>query len=236
MIRKLIFATMVTGLLAACGGSQETSTATSMPTTIEAPVAAATASVRLVNAAPSSVPVRVNSAGAPVVASPVAPGAWTAERVPVVAGSNTLTFVPGGGGDALASLTTTFTADANYTVFLLGSATASTQAEGLRGVAIADGSHAPASGMAGVRFLHGIPGADPVSFATPEGRGFAAGLGYAASSSWYDVDPSSTFVISAGGEALATITAPLTAGSNTTVVLVPQGDAIGAVYVNETPR
>lgn len=231
MTRKLVFAAAMTALLAACGGSQDT-TPTSQPTEVVEPVAA-TASVRLVHASPAAPPVRVSTADGEITASPLAGGTWTPQPVTVEAGAQTFTIAPSGGGQAFATVEADLAADSDYSLFFIGDHTSQVRALAPRAVAIADGAFAPASGMGAVRFVHAVPGAQAASFTDDAGRGYALGVAYAAASTWYEAGTDATFEVAVGGEIIATLDPPLAANTLTTVVVVPEGEGVGAIYITE---
>ena len=233
-LRPLFFAAACAAFAVACGGSQDTGTAESMPTVVDEVVEAVpTATVRLVHASPAS-PIRVTAGDMAATAEPLSSGTWTT-RMDVPAGEHTLTFSPSGGGAAFATADVDLDADGNYTVFFVGDNTSAIRAEMPRAIVATDDMAAPTSGRARVRFVHAAVGGPAATFSDGSGRGYAAGLAYGAVSSWYDVaGDARTVEIAADGATLATLQAPVTGGMNLTVVVVNEGDGLGALFINET--
>ena len=247
LLPKITLLAALASLSLACGGSQDAGPQpTSMPSEeasdeiagadeveAEPEQVEENASIRFVHASGAS-PIRVSDAEGVLTEAPIASGQWDVERISVPAGSHTLTFAPSGGGEAFATADVELAADGSYTAFFIGDHTSVIRAE-MPQVLLAEDDLSPAdSGQAKVRFVHALPGGPSVSFSDGAGRGYAAGLGYGSASSWYAVGPAANTVeIAAEGETIATLSVPVTAGMLTTVVCVPEGDGVGALFINE---
>jgi len=92
----------------------------------------------------------------------------------------------------------------------------------------------PAEGMAAVRFVHAVPGGPRVGFASPEGRGYVAGLDFSEASGWYEIAEGDNVVnATAGGDTIATATLPLRAGTHFTVIARADGDGVSFLTIAE---
>lgn len=232
-MRNLFLIATLTAAVAACGGKQSTSDApTSQPTTDPVEEVAAPASVRFVHASQAA-PIRVYAGDVQLTSAPVGTGQWGG-RLEAPAGDHSLSFRPAGGGEAFAAVDTTFESEGSYTVIFAGDDTSRIRQQMPTAFTFEDDLSAPPAGQARVRFFHGVPTAGPVSLSDSAGRGYVAGLAYGAMSGWYDVAPSGAQLsISADGATVATVTAPLTPDMLTTVLIVSEGGAITAKFLNE---
>lgn len=231
-MRKFLLIASFAALATACGGSQTTEEPTSQPVeTVE--VVEAPAAVRFVHASSAS-PIRVFAGGAELTDASLAAGTY-GSRMAAPAGEHALAFRPSGGGEAFATVDASFDSEGAYTVVFAGDPTSVIRAEMPTAFVVADDLTAPAADQARVRFIHAATGVGEVSLSDGAGRGYAAGLGYGSASAWYDVAAgSNTVEIAAGGEVVATLTAPFTAGMITTVVIGADGEGVAATFINET--
>lgn len=230
-MRNVLIAAFV-GLIAACGGKQETGSdqPTSMP--VEE-VVVAPASVRVIHAS-TATPLRVAAGDMQLTPDAVQPGGWS-DRFVAPAGQHTLTFGPAGGGEAFATADVDFAPAGAYSLILIGDHTSVIRADMPTVLVLEDDLTAPPAGEARVRFVHAALGVGEVSLSDGQGRGYAAGLGYGGASGWYSVTPGDNTVdIAVGGDIVASIPAPFTAGFTTTVVITQGGDGVEAAFVHDS--
>lgn len=218
------------GLLAACGGKQNTDATDAAVDAVEEAVQPS--HVRVINAA-NTPPLRVRAGDVTLTPAPVGAGQWS-ERFEAPPGPHSLTFGPSGGGEAFATTDVALTPGASYSLVLIGDYTSAIRATMPRVVALEDAPGTPAAGNAHVRFVHAAVGVGDVTLSDGDGRGFASGLGYGEASGWVPVaGGNSTVQIATGGEIVASIPAPFTAGFITTVVITADDNGVAAKFVNE---
>lgn len=231
----LILTFAAAGALAACGGSQTTtSSPTSAPMVEETPAPAPTSTVRFVHAA--AAPTVDIMAGGDVLLSGVAAGAFNAQRLTVPAGPHSLAVAPAGTTDAVVSADVDLAADGDYTVIVIGDASSVIRATMPSAIVLEDSLAAPAEGMGHIRFVHAVPGGPEVQIRTADGRGFAAGAGYRATTDFVAIAAGQTTLeVVAGADTILSAPIGIADGFLYTVIVAPEGDGVGAIVVSERP-
>ena len=231
----LILTFAAAGALAACGGSQTTtSSPTSAPMVEETPAPAPTSTVRFVHAA--AAPTVDIMAGGDVLLSGVAAGAFNAQRLTVPAGPHSLAVAPAGTTDAVVSADVDLAADGDYTVIVIGDASSVIRATMPSAIVLEDSLAAPAEGMGHIRFVHAVPGGPEVQIRTADGRGFAAGAGYRATTDFVAIAAGQTTLeVVAGADTILSAPIGIADGFLYTVIVALEGDGVGAIVVSERP-
>lgn len=231
----LIVSIAALGVVTACGGSQNTSSApTSAPMVEEQPMEQETATVRFVHAA--AAPTVDIMANGDALLSGVAAGEYNSDRLTVPAGGHTITVAPAGTTDAVVSADVELAADGDYTVIVVGDASSVIRQEMPEAIVIMDAMATPDAGMAHIRFVHAVPGGPAVNIRNTDGRGFAAGAGYKAVTDYVPIAAAQTTIeVVADGDVLLSAPVGLAEGRLFTVIVAPEGDGLGAIVVNERP-